>query len=112
MTMKKVFSMQALPQDYQFTITSYHTNSIFPIVDNVDCNTKCIIINDLVCERSYTGCTADSAKTRIANPKSYIKFGRISKANKLLCWIAQNLINRGKQLGRIKTQKTNLGKNY
>ena len=60
------------------TITSYHTNSVFPIVDNVDCNTKCIIylINDLICKRSYTGCTTDSAKTRFANHKSHIKFGR------------------------------------
>ena len=60
------------------TITSYHTNSIFPTVDFVDFNTKCIVylINDLIYKRSYTECTTDSAKTWFSNHKNYIEFGR------------------------------------
>ena len=60
------------------TVTSFHTNSIFKIIDQIDCNTPGIVylINDLLCRRSYTGTTTDTIKVRFPNHKSHIKFGR------------------------------------
>ena len=57
---------------------SYHTNSTFPIKEVIDCNTPNVVyvVNDRVCEISYTGCTADSCCSRWPNHKSHIKMSR------------------------------------
>ena len=59
------------------TVTSFHTSTSYSISDIVDCDTKGIIyiINDLICNISYIGCTSDSAKIRFGNHKSHIKHG-------------------------------------
>ena len=56
-------------------VSSCHSSSSYPIKQVVDCDTQGIvyIINDLVCNISYIGCTADTAKVRFSNHKSHIK---------------------------------------
>ena len=60
------------------TVTSHHTNEIFNINDIIDCNTPNVVylINDNICNVSYTGCTVDSMKNRFSNHKSHIKYLR------------------------------------
>ena len=57
------------------TFTSFHSNTIYNIKSNINCDTKNVIylINDKVCNISYVGCTSDSAKVRFGNHKSHIK---------------------------------------
>ena len=59
------------------TVYSFHTNSVFTINQNLDCDCKNLIyvINDLICKISSVGCTADSMKVRFRNHKSHIKCG-------------------------------------
>ena len=54
---------------------SYHTNSIFNINQNVNCESKNVVyvINDLICKISSVGCTSESSKVRFRNHKSHIK---------------------------------------
>ena len=60
------------------TFSSFHTNSVFTIRDEVDCDTTGVVylINDLTCKRSSVGCTTDTTKVRFRNHKSHIKNGR------------------------------------
>ena len=57
---------------------SYHTNSIFNINQNVNCESKNVVyvINDLICKISSVGCTSESIKVRFRNHKSHIKHER------------------------------------
>ena len=59
---------------------SYHTSSTYPIQEILDCNTMNVVyvINDKVCQVSYTGCTADCGCGRFPNHKCHIKMGRKS----------------------------------
>ena len=54
---------------------SYHTSSTYPIEEIVDCNTPDVvyIVNDLLCQRSYSGCTTVTTNVRFRNHKSHIK---------------------------------------
>ncbi len=60
------------------TVTSFHTNSVFNINQNLDCDSKNVIyiINDIKCKISSVGCTSDSMKVRFRNHKSHIKTRR------------------------------------
>ena len=60
------------------TAYSFHTNSVFNIKQNVNCESLNVvyIINDLVCKVSSVGCTSDSIKVRFRNHKSHIKHER------------------------------------
>ena len=57
------------------TFTSFHTDQVFNIVGDIDCNTKGIIylIDCKACRVSYVGYTQDNAKVRFSNHKSHIK---------------------------------------
>ena len=59
------------------TVYSFHTNSVFKINQNLDCDSMNVvyIINDLKCKISSVGCTKDSTKIRFRNHKSHIKYG-------------------------------------
>ena len=59
------------------TVYSFHTNSVFKINQNLDCDSMNVvyIINDLKCKISSVGCTKYSTKIRFRNHKSHIKYG-------------------------------------
>ena len=54
---------------------SYHCNKTFPICHEIDCETENVIymINDIICKRSYVGCTTTSTRLRFSNHKSHLK---------------------------------------
>ena len=60
------------------TAYSYHTNSIFNINQNVNCESKNVVyvINDVICKISSVGYTSESIKVRFRNHKSHIKHER------------------------------------
>ena len=57
------------------TFTSFHTDQVFNITSDIDCNTKGIIylLDCKACNVSYVGYTQDTMKVRFANHKSHIK---------------------------------------
>ncbi len=57
------------------TVYSFHTNQVFSIRQNMNCTLENVvyIINDLKCNLSSVGCTANSLKVRFRNHKSHIK---------------------------------------
>ena len=66
------------------SIRSYHTNETFQIKQNLNCRTENVVyvIEDLICNKIYTGCTTDSVATRFSNHKSHIR-KRVKKSCEL-----------------------------
>ena len=54
---------------------SYHNEQTFIIKQHIDCKSKNVIymVNDLICNRSYIGCTSNEFVERFRNHKSHIR---------------------------------------
>ena len=57
------------------TFKSYHCETEFRINKNLTCNSEGVIylIQDILCQRSYTGSTIDNTKDRMSNYKNHFK---------------------------------------